>query len=399
MSLRDLFPGYYLPTEDQFRALWAEGVIVLDTSVLLNLYKFPRPARDDMLAVLAGVKPRIWLPHHVALESNRGREKVISNQLDAFDKVRQILGMSQIRSRLDALQLRKFHSLISVDGILAEIEPIVERFEKELANLEEKHVKPTGVDPVRDAIIDLVEGNVGKPFDSPTLEALYQEGEARYELRVPPGFGDAKEKSKLPDFVEGGVKYRPKFGDLIIWKQILRHAREANVREVMLVSDDEKGDWRKVSEYKGNRSLTPHPELVDEIRREAQVDVFYIYSSEQFLRYGMEQLGVAISDATIPQVTDVKEAARATLASEDVVSFIQILGEEGNRRDALLLCGYCNAGIPLHFYEGDGSPKLCEVLGLFHYWDCPGFEGRSSVRIVILRSNGASDEVTCGVGK
>src|SRR6266542_3101843 len=196
MSLRDLFPGYYLPTEDQFRALWAEGVIVLDTSVLLNLYKFPRPARDDMLAVLAGVKPRIWLPHHVALESNRGREKVISNQLDAFDKVRQILGMSQIRSRLDALQLRKFHSLISVDGILAEIEPIVERFEKELANLEEKHVKPTGVDPVRDAIIDLVEGNVGKPFDSPTLEALYQEGEARYELRVPPGFGDAKEKSK-----------------------------------------------------------------------------------------------------------------------------------------------------------------------------------------------------------
>jgi hypothetical protein len=40
----------------------------------------------------------------------------------------------------------------------------------------------------------------------------------------------------------------------------------------------------------------------------------------------------------------------------------------------------------MHFYEGDGEPKLPEVLGVFHYWDCKGVTQHPTVRILLTGS-------------
>jgi hypothetical protein len=68
-------------------------------------------------------------------------------------------------------------------------------------------------------------------------------------------------------------------------------------------------------------------------------------------------------------------------------AIIRIVREEGNRRDAELHCRYCDGDFPLHFYEGDGEPKLNEVLGLMHYWQCPGVKGGQSITIYINAPN------------
>jgi hypothetical protein len=263
-----------------------------------------------------------------------------------------------------------------------------------LAALETQHVKPFGTDTIRDRLEALVGSNVGEPFTANELSAIHAEAEDRYKRHVPPGYSDEK-KSKQPDFMHRGATYRPKFGDLILWKQIIRYSHEKKIQRLMLISDDEKQDWRQIVHYKGDRLLIPRPELVDEIRREGGVEVFQIYSSELFLKYAKELLGAALSDNTIPQVTNVKEAAREDVGDDENLSLLQIVGEEGNRRDGVLYCGHCRAtNIDLHFYEGAGTPKLDEVLGLFHYWRCPAVKAGTPVRILLLRPTGEAPIIT-----
>jgi hypothetical protein len=396
LMLRDAFRGYYVPTDEEFKHLWQDGLIVLDTNVLLNLYVYPETERQEVLGVLEKVRDRLWLPHHVGLEYYRRRVDVIRTQLSVFDDVRKILGVSALRLNLDKLRLNK-HALITVDKILATLEPELEKFETELATLEKKHVKPCGPDPIRERLESLLGSNIGQPYTDADLLKLFTEGERRYEKRIPPGYEDVKEKDKLPDFHYGGVTYRPKFGDWIIWKQILDHARQSKAKFLMLVTDDEKPDWRDSLRHRNERVLVPRPELVDEIRREADVEVFYIYSMDVFLAHAKDKLGATVSDNTIQEVTEAKEAARTlALESQDYVpSLITVTGQVGNRRDALLHCGYCGqVNIPFHFYEGEGSPKLHEVLGVFHYWQCPMIKAVGTVRAMVLRPDGDDEIVT-----
>ena len=38
--MRDLFPEYYIPREEDFQKAWNTGLFVFDANVLLNLYGY-----------------------------------------------------------------------------------------------------------------------------------------------------------------------------------------------------------------------------------------------------------------------------------------------------------------------------------------------------------------------
>src|SRR5665647_778377 len=78
--MKKSFYGYYSPTTEQYQLLWKEGLIVFDANVLLNLYRLPTTARDELISVLELLKERLWIPHQVALEFQRRRLTVISNE-------------------------------------------------------------------------------------------------------------------------------------------------------------------------------------------------------------------------------------------------------------------------------------------------------------------------------
>ena len=63
-----LFSGYYRPDEDEFRILWESGVFILDTNVLLDLYRYPKELREELVGVLGKLSEQLWLPHQVFLE-------------------------------------------------------------------------------------------------------------------------------------------------------------------------------------------------------------------------------------------------------------------------------------------------------------------------------------------
>src|SRR5262245_28120928 len=123
--MKGMFPQYAEHAAQEFGSAWQHGLFVFDTNVLLNLYRYQAATRDELLNVLGQLSTRIWVPHHVALEFQRNRLKVIAEQNGRFSEVRRIIekARSSLFTELDKLQLQKRHSLINP-------QPLTSGFEK-----------------------------------------------------------------------------------------------------------------------------------------------------------------------------------------------------------------------------------------------------------------------------
>ena len=114
---------------------------------------------------------------------------------------------------------------------------------------------------------------------------IYKEGEARYKNKIPPGFGDLPKP--IPD----------RYGDLVFWKEILRKNASQDT-PIILVTSDRKSDW-----YLKELGLTigPRPELIEEFKV-SKPNLFYMYPTDQFLKYSKEYLQFEITEETIKEV-------------------------------------------------------------------------------------------------
>jgi len=306
------FPGYYRPTEEQFQKLWHEGTIALDANVLLNLYRYPAPAREDLISALKAVSTRLFVPHQAALEFQRNRLSVIASQLGRFDEVREVLKKAQdkLNADLGDLQLKKRHSSIDPEAFQRKVGQLFDSFRSELSDLEKKEKKVDAAadsDPIRDTLGEIVSGRIGPAPAQSDLDRLYAEGEKRYKDRRPPGYLDSdKARGEDSIYFSGELRLERQYGDLIMWDQILKAAAERKSAQLILVTDDDKADWWSILDVKGKKIIGPRPELVEEARSKASVGVFYMYSSERFLKYAREYLGVSLKQESIAQIRAVR---------------------------------------------------------------------------------------------
>jgi PIN like domain len=91
MSMHDLFPGYNERTQEELSRLWKEGIFVVDTNMLLNVYRYSPETRDRYLETLSRLKSRLWIPYQVAYEYQDRRAVVIREQVKAYENVVQLL--------------------------------------------------------------------------------------------------------------------------------------------------------------------------------------------------------------------------------------------------------------------------------------------------------------------
>jgi hypothetical protein len=318
--------GFYRPSEDEFKAIWNTAIFVLDANVLLNLYRYPAKATQDLLGALSKLSDRLWLPYHAALEYQRNRLVVIAEQKKRFTDVRNLIEetIASLNSQFSKLQLKKRHSTIDVEDFLGGIENLTKAFLEKLVKLEEAQRNVSDEDQMRKAIDALFSGKIGLPtFDQNKLNEIYEEGEIRYASEMPPGYLDLKkEKSADPDsFQYGGLVYKRKFGDLILWQQIIAHAKEKSIKCMVLLTDDEKSDWWWTVDSQGKKRIGPRPELVEEIKRRGNVDFFYMYNSEQFLKYSKEYLKAEVSDESISQVREIRLTRTPPQSLADIQRF------------------------------------------------------------------------------
>ena len=307
--MKNLFPQYADASELAYGKVWKNALFVFDTNVLLNLYRYQSSTRDELLQVLNKLSGRIWIPHHVGLEFQRNRLKVIAEQNKRFIDVRRTIEKAKVGlfSELDKLQLQTRHSLINPQPLTSGFEKLVDSFLAELEMLHGKQQKLNASDPLKEKIEDIFNGRIGDPpKDQEEIDKLYKNAEERFKLKIPPGYQDAdKDSDDASGYIHGGIIYKRKFGDYLVWQQIVAHAKSTQAKSVIFVTDDGKNDWWNKIEFDGLKTIGPRPELIEEVRLLASVENFLMYNPESFLKYSKDFLKAQISEKTLEEVRDV----------------------------------------------------------------------------------------------
>ncbi|WP_299867581.1 PIN-like domain-containing protein [Roseobacter sp.] len=311
--MRGLFPEYDTGASVDYEAIWKHALFVFDTNTLLNLYRYQTGTRDELLNVLESLNDRIWIPHHVALEFQRNRLTVIADQNKRFSDVQRAVERAKISlgTDIEKLQLDRRHSLIDPKPLLEGFDELSGSFLSTLKALQETQQKLIQVDPLKERIEVLFDGRVGLPPNQQSeVDELYKEADKRFKLQLPPGYTDAEKGKKGPDeHTYGGIIYKRKYGDFLVWKQLLDHAKDSDFEFVVFVTDDAKEDWWWKVDSNGPKTIGPRPELVNEARREGGLTGFRMYNPEGFLKHTNEFLEAPVSDEALEEVRDVSTAS------------------------------------------------------------------------------------------
>jgi hypothetical protein len=311
--MKETFPGWYAKSPEDLKALWDRAIFVPDTNILLHLIRHSASVRGQLTSVFERKKDALWIPYQVGAEFQRRRLDVQQSALDAYDKLAEEIKSSVNQARNKLSQYRA-HPMIDFDTELSALDAYLSDFEKRMAAARSKH--PTDeLAASFNRVTELFTGRVGAKPTEERLAAIRKEGEERYAKKIPPGYEDAK---------KGGDS--DKFGDLIIWKEMIEKAK-AEKRPIIFVTDDGKSDWWHIHHGK---KIGPHPYLVEEFVRETN-EQFHIYELPQFLRYAADT-GSAIQPEAVEKieetmVADTQAAANQAISSERALAIKALRGE------------------------------------------------------------------------
>ena len=232
-------------------------LVIFDTNALLDLYMIHPLALEEIISKFEKEKAMFWLPEQVYWEFNNHSKKkrecalnVIKNaSTSARDKIAQT--SDQIKKELLYL---KNNAILADEKIISEIEEklneIRYQIKDELEALNTEYKKRMGIISESQDVIDMFVNQIHKanpPYLLTEVQRieLYEEGELRSKYNIPPGLTDIdKEDSNK------AVIYRRRYGDFLIWKDVLRKTTELvhTLKDedklcVIFVENEKKGDW------------------------------------------------------------------------------------------------------------------------------------------------------------
>ncbi|MCF6256018.1 MAG: PIN-like domain-containing protein [Gammaproteobacteria bacterium] len=289
--MKDLFPGHFKESDKSLKEVWDTSLFVFDANILLNLYRYSDTTRNEFLRILDKIKDRAWLPHRAAEEYLNNRLSVIDQQEKSYDDT-----TKSIESLKRDLENARQHPFVS-KGVMDKVDSVFEELCNELKNNKSVHTTRISSDEIKDSIAGIFENRVGHPYEKERIEQLISEGEERYKQKIPPGFKDSSKAGDSEVFAEKCRKY----GDLIVWTQVIDKATELN-KGVVLVIDDKKEDWWE--KFKG-KTVGPRPELVKEFKDRAN-QTFHMYQADRFLELARENLGEQVSEEIVEEIREVR---------------------------------------------------------------------------------------------
>lgn len=286
--MRSLFRGYLRPNDEELSKLWKSAVFAIDANVLLNLYRYSNETRRELEASLESIGDRLFLPHQAAKEFLKNRLVVTADQANEYTKA-----VSMIEDLSKVLSHKKRHPFISPE-LLPDFREWTTTLVEDLNDQQGRLLERLNKDEILTFIEGLFDNKTGQVLSQEIMSGLIDEGEARYQKRIPPGYKDSKKDDQSDPF-------RP-YGDLILWKQLVAKARQEK-KPVILISDDKKEDWWL---EQSGRTIMPRPELREEFISEAGLD-FWMYSVDKFLTESALDRKQQVSEAAIKEVIQIRD--------------------------------------------------------------------------------------------
>ena len=282
------FEAYRTVTDDEYRTLFATGLIVLDANVLLDLYRYHPETRRELLDVLDQLRERLWIPNQVMAEFWTGREDVLEDASDiastvrALDKISEQY-ISRVREWVNraGLRDRAADNLIKIsrsafDATVLKIRSLAGDKALEIA-------KDTTKDSIVIRLDSILQGRVGNPLSADRKRAaINQEAPQRFADKQPPGYMDANKKNGNS------------VGDYLIWIETLAESARLKV-DVLFVTGDTKEDWWR---QERGQAKGPHPQLVGEMQEVAGVRLFMLRPAS-FLKHAGDLLELKVSPESV----------------------------------------------------------------------------------------------------
>ncbi len=291
--MRSEFWAWYPPTEDEQRLFAEQAMIAVDTNVLLGLYRSSSSTADALLELLRRLDDRVWIPHHVAFEYQRGRLRVIAQQSGLLDALLHKVKESQaaLRQQLESHgnDIER-HPGLDVAETLQWVEEayssLVNHIESKRNSVISSVRAVSATDHIHSTTTQLLDGHIGSPFTEEELKQLEDEGDQRFAEKKPPGYIDQDKREN-------------KYGDFIIWKEMIRQSKTA-ARPLVFVTEEQKADWWRKD---GGLVAGPLPALREEFRAEAG-QLFWMYRVSQFMSLSETFTSKAIDAAAVEEIEE-----------------------------------------------------------------------------------------------
>lgn len=311
-GLYEGFESYRTPTDADYRILFTSGLIVPDTNVFLNLYRYNEQTRNDLFAVLRGLGDHLWVPRQVMVEFWQKRETVLLDPRDTDKTAKQLADQRDSsvsifrawanRVGLPRDRMTELESALS-EGFRRVIDGVGQLADDEATEF----VSDTGKDPVLAGLEPILAGRVGKELSDTEYKKAVEEAKRRADANQPPGYKDSG---------------RP--GDYLIWVQTLDEVKNRQ-QDVLIVTGDVKEDWwrREHGQLRG-----PRPELAEEMHKVAGTRLFML-RPESLLIHAREVLQVEVRDESVQDIERVSEGENGGWTSEAIGLFLSRLAQEG----------------------------------------------------------------------
>jgi|GEM_PF-1054589 len=282
----------------------SEHLIVLDTNVLLELYRQPANISLDVIDALKKVQDNIYIPRQVFNEYIKHYHRICGCEKKKYKKVTKELSDSLKKLQEDiATKIGEYrkHNYTDISKLQDDLNEKIEDVQNIITNFEKSHNAEIQLnidflenDKVKE-FVDLLEnqGGVGKKMSFSQKLLLLQEGQIRFDNLIPPGFRDSAKDGE------------DKYGDLFVWKSIIAIAERKNTN-ILFVCNDIKEDWWEKDK---ETPVDLRQELEDEFKEVnpslninfLTLDRFFSYLAEEF------KLGKSKSALQLSAIDDIKD--------------------------------------------------------------------------------------------
>lgn len=284
----------YILTEEKEKRLWNDGIVVFDTSSLLNFYDYSDNTIQAIFnSTFKDLSDRLWIPYNVRFEYDKNRLKPINGNIKQYDDLTKHLKviLEHFKQINNKTQSQEKHPIIDnqiTNVFESHLNVFKEQLEGDIKKRKENLENSKSDDKVLSKFSEIF--SFGEPYSFSRIMEIITVGELRFRHKIPPGYKDENDKIGFQ-----------KFADLIIWNQIIDFAKEKKL-PILYVMDDNKEDWWILDKEK--KAIKPREELLEEMLDKAGVE-FWMYNTTDFIKVSNRILGSDVGDGTIEEIKQV----------------------------------------------------------------------------------------------
>ena len=337
MNYKEEFYGFYREPFNKENMTSENTIIVFDTNSLLNVFRFTPEASKEYFEIIQSIQDKIYIPYLVALEFHFHKsEALLLNEVNVtkfknnFSKNWNKVKSEAAKTLFSGLSYRNDKDNKELNTYLSDL---LNSKELDIENKLVEKISSISKNQTNifNALVEIMQSKTGERYTQNVIIDIEKEGEERYKNEMPPGFNDANKKLSRS---YNGIKYQQKFGDLIIWKDIIKKATNDKIKNVIFVTSDGKRDSKTDLNHKtcvgidGNgknkyQVIGPRIELIEEMKNETGAD-FYLMDELEFMKqFSQEEVSSRVVKSISDTLLDFAKIVSTSLNDSAVKSLVK----------------------------------------------------------------------------